>query len=38
MAYTLHPERLRALITEVESDINEMGMRNEPPATHTLNS
>ena len=28
MAYTLHPERLRALITEVESESAEMGMRN----------
>ena len=28
MAYTLHPERLRALIIEVESESAEMGMRN----------
>lgn len=28
MAYTLQPSRLRALITEVESESSEMGMRN----------
>lgn len=28
MAYTLHPARLRALITEVESESMELGMRN----------
>jgi molecular chaperone Hsp33 len=28
MAYTLHPARLRALITEVESESTELGMRN----------
>lgn len=36
MAYTLHPNRLRALITEVESESSEFGIRNAELPTSLL--